>query len=226
MKNYFQPNAPDSGPWIFDKEKLIWVEPELSNEIDWHNWPVRKINENTTDIFFVDGFPRQATNTLRRLILECFGTIAIVDNIEHMYYPFEKFKNQEKKCILTIRDPFDAISSTYGYTKAQINNNIILESIIKYYIRITSIPLKIKEITIVDFEDIIKDPHVLLLKIKNKFNIIDDKIELYLNQKTTKSYDQNHNFTQKQEVISYLKQNIDRLDQCYNVYNQIVKEKL
>ena len=226
MKNYFQPNAPDSGPWIYCENKQMWIEPNLSKHIDWVNWPVRKTNQDTTNVFFIDGFPRQATNTLRRLILECFETVSIIDNIEHMFYPFELFSNDGKNCFLTIRDPFNAISSTYGYTKAEINNIEILDSIIKYYIRMTSIPFTVKEITVVEFEDIINNPYNLLLKIKNKFSLNSKNIESYINEKNTKAYDQNHNFTQKQNVIEFLKENIDRLEECYDIYNKISKEKI
>ena len=230
MKYYFQDNAPDSGPWTFDKEGNKWIEPILDKDIDWNNWPVRSINENTTDLFYVDGFPRQATNTLRRMLLECFPTIAITDNIYHMEYTFYSNMTMGKKCLLTIRDPFDAISSTYGYTNAETDNDVILDSIIKYYLRITSIPLKLpydlSHITIVDFNDIINNPHELLYKIKIMFNLLEDNLKKYVGLEKSKIYDKNHNFTQKQEVINYLNKNINKLEQCYDIYNRVKKEKI
>ena len=230
MKYYFQENAPDSGPWTFDKEGNTWIEPILDKDIDWNNWPVRSINENTTDLFYVDGFPRQATNTLRRMLLECFPTIAITDNIYHMEYTFYSNMTMGKKCLLTIRDPFDAISSTYGYTNAETDNDVILDSIIKYYLRITSIPLKLpydlSHITIVDFNDIINNPHELLYKIKIMFNLLEDNLKKYVGLEKSKIYDKNHNFTQKQEVINYLNKNINKLEQCYDIYNRVKKEKI
>ena len=226
MKNYFQPNAPDSGPWRYDSRLDCWVEPDLATSIDWENWPVRKSDEKTTDIFFIDGFPRQATNTLRRLILECFPTIAITADIQHMEYPFFASTNRGDKCIITLRDPLEAISSTYGYTKAKINNEDILQSIIRYYIRITSSPSRIENVSVVDFEDIVNNPYRLLLRLKNKFYIEKSNIDNYVEVKNTKTYDQNHNFTQKQEVVNYLKENISKLSECYNVYRQVIKEKI
>jgi|LauGreDrversion4_2_1035121.scaffolds.fasta_scaffold00005_73 hypothetical protein len=229
MKHYFQNNAPDSGPWIYSEEKNLWIEPNINKNIDWDNWPVRKIDENTTDIFYVDGFPRQATNTFRRMILECFPTIAIVDDIYHMENPFYQNIKIGKKCFLTIRDPLDAISSTYGYTKAEINNETILDSIINYYLRLTSIPFKLPytySISVVDFNDIVNSPYLILKKIKIKFNIVEDNLQKYKHLEKTNIYDKNHNFTQKEEVINYLKQNIQKLEKCYNVYNRIKKEKI
>ena len=230
MKYYFQENAPDSGPWTFDEKSNTWIEPNLDKDIDWNNWPVRNIDENTTDLFYIDGFPRQATNTLRRMLLECFPTIAITDNIYHMEYTFYSNMTMGKKCLLTIRDPFDAISSTYGYTNAEIDNDVILDSIIKYYLRITSIPLKLpydlSHITIVDFNDIINNPHELLYKIKIIFNLLEDNLKKYVGLEKSKIYDKNHNFTQKQEVINYLNKNINKLEQCYDIYNRVKKEKI
>ena len=232
MKKYPEPNPIDSGPWIYDESKKEWIEPDLVENINWVDWPVRKINQDTTNVFFVDGFPRQATNTLRRLILECFHTVAIVHDIEHKFYPFELFSKQGEDCLLTIRDPLDAMASTYGYEstygheKFGIDKIEQLDFMIKYYIRMASIPFEIKGITVVEFKDIVNYPHSLLLRIQEKFNLDSKNIESYLGQEKAKVYDENHNFTQKQDVRDFLNSNIALLDECYNIYNKALKEKI
>jgi len=232
MNTYWEPNPIDAGPWIYNENEKQWVEQNLVKDINWTNWPVRKINQDTTNVFFVDGFPRQATNTLRRLILECFHTVAIVHDIEHKLYPFELFTKQGEDCLLTIRDPLDAIASTHGYAstygnaKFGIDNMEQLDFMIKYYMRMTSIAFQIKGITVVEFKDIVNYPHSLLLKIQKKFNLDSKNIESYVGQEKTKVYDKNHNFTQKQDVRDFLNSNITLLDGCYNIYNKASKEKI
>jgi hypothetical protein len=157
----------------------------MNNDIIY-NETQRVRNSQTTHYFFVDGFQRQANNTLRRLMLDAFPTISIEEKIRHTIDSFENAINKDNIVICTLRNPFDAINSFCGYKKIDPldvdNVNYMLEVYCSLHYKLLK---KKQKITFINFEDIINNPSKILLYIKNKFNIKEDNIEKYKNLKLT-----------------------------------------
>jgi hypothetical protein len=191
-------------------------------------WPVRKSNNDTTHRFYVDGFYRQATNTLSRIILDSFPTVAIEIPISHREFLYDEAISLDMNVIATIRDPFDAIVSCFEYGEYSFTETIEFERDINFYIRIYKKLISIEsKINFIHFNSIIKNPSNILESIKNKYSIKIDNIYKYKNLDKSPMYNGTWDREKHIKIASLLnsfKLNTN-LNEAYFLYEEILKSK-
>lgn len=145
----------------------------------------------TTHNFYIDGFHRQANNTLRKLILDAFPTVSIEKKLEHTVVSFQEAFNSNKTVISTLRNPFDSFNSLCGYKNIDPLDVNQINLIIENYIYLHEYLYQNKNnILFIDFNDIIVNPIKILLYVKDKFSIKINNIEKYKELNTTPFYNQ------------------------------------
>jgi hypothetical protein len=231
MKKYnknIPKGGPDAGSWIYDENEKKWIEKPLDIEIDWLTWPVRKADENTTHKFYIDGSYRHATNTLVRIVLDAFPTVAIEIPIAHREFLYDEALSSGTNVIATIRDPFDSVVSCFEYGEYDFSETIEFERDINFYIRIYKKLLSIEnKINFIHFNSIIKNPSNILLLIKNHYSIKIDEIYKYENINNTPLYNGTTNREKHIKIASILndfKKNTN-LNEAYCLYEKILKSK-
>ncbi len=222
----FDPNAPDAGYWEYDSINNVWAESDPDSFIDWENWSVRKKNENTTHSFFIDGFPRQANRTLRRLLLDCFPHISITKDLLHREKFFYNAIKENEVCLLSIRSPYDSISSLYSYMNLDMSNKDLLIQEIKYYNRMTSLAIGNNNIYAIDFNDIINYPYLILSKIETQFNIPKSFADSFKYIDKTKSYEEGHNSTRTKEIDKFIISNKTLFTEAEELYKKAKEKRL
>jgi hypothetical protein len=229
-KNYknIPEGGPDSGAWIYDKLASNWIEEPLDYSVDWSTWPVRKADKDTTHRFYIDGFYRQATNTLSEIMLDAFPTIAIEIPISHREFLYDQAISSDMITIATIRDPFDAVVSCFEYGEYEFSETIEFERDINFYIRIYKKLISIEnKINFIHFNSIIKNPSNILRSIKDKYFIEIDNIYKYKNLDKSPMYNGTWNREKHIKIASLLndfKVNTN-LNEAYYLYEKILKSK-
>lgn len=218
----------DSGDWAYDQVNNKWVEAPIPEFVDWSHWPVRKSDENTTHKFYIDGFYRQATNTLASIILDAFPTVSIENGICHREFMYDNALASNCNVIATIRDPFDAVVSSFQYGEYEINKTIQFERDINFYIRIYKKLISIEDkINFIHFNSIIKNPSNILSLIKKQYSIKIDNIIKYENIKKTPVYNgtaNRENYNNIVLALSNFKINTN-LQEAYYLYKKILESK-
>lgn len=140
----------------------------------------RPYSSDTTHLLYIDGFNRQANNTLRRLVLNAFPTISITKPLRHSVDGFKDAIACDQITIATLRHPLDAINSLCGYKKMDTSDFDQIKSFLGGYRYLYEYLFKNKNlITFVKFEDIIINPSKILYYFENKFLIKKNKIKKY-----------------------------------------------
>ncbi len=143
----------------------------------------------TTHNFYIDGFRRQANNTLRRLVLDTFPTISINKKLEHTVSSFEEAFSSGKTVISTLRNPFDSFNSLCGYKNFDPLDTKQINAMIENYIYLHEYLYKNKDnFLFIEFKDIVNSPTKILFYLKNKFLIEKDFIEKYQDIENTPFY--------------------------------------
>lgn len=221
----FDAKAPDAGYWQYDGIKSAWVESDASN-LYQQNSLVRKKNKDTTHSFFVDGFPRQANHTLRQLLLACFLNISIEKNLVHREKYYYNAIKEGDICLLTIRSPYDNISSLYSYMNLDMSNKDLLIQEIKYYNRMTSLAIDNNNIYAVDFNDIINYPYLILSKIQTQFSIPESSIGSFKHVKNTELYTKTHGSTRTKEIDRFILSNKALFAEAEEIYKKAKEKKI
>lgn len=110
----------------------------------------------------VEGFPRSGTTFLYGLLKEAFV------NNEVIYSEHTASKLTMENVFVVIRNPYEAIFSWKNY----IGKNEDIVDIAKWYIRYHNAILdNIKNVTVIDFYEMITDPISVLDKVSKKINL-------------------------------------------------------
>ena len=136
----------DAGDWIFDDSLQKWIENEFISQEYYDSYPTkRNVFNNTKPTFYVGGFPRQANNTLRNILLTTFPDMSMPDPLMHTVSLAEKAILDKKIVFYTIRNPHDAILSLMSMNvklwpdrfifKNSKEYVLIINQYINYYIR-------------------------------------------------------------------------------------------
>jgi hypothetical protein len=131
------------------------------------------INHNQKIIdFSVAGFPRSANTFLaiflhRRKILS--GGKLKIHSHDHSVEYLKKISDQKGCCLVPIRNPIDAVVSTYIYYN---NKKTIKELSVWYFEYYSYINENIDFFLVVKFDDVVKRPNFIIKLIEKKYNIV------------------------------------------------------
>lgn len=109
---------PDAGMWDYDNAKGAWIE--VSDQ-DINESDTQFRNTNNFQQLIIDGFPRQGNRFLRDQLLLAMPDLDIPNRLRHKESFLLNEINKNKKILLTIRDPLEAVSSF-------INNQLVEEN--------------------------------------------------------------------------------------------------
>lgn len=192
----------------------------------------RDLGSLATHKFYVDGFHRQANNTLRRLLLDTFPTISIIKPLRHNVESFASAIKENEITIATIRNPKDSINSLCGYKGIDpLDKETITQCLDVYVYLHEYFNENVSKINFVHFDQIVNSPYILLKYIKNNFSIEKDNILKYKKLNSTPLFtyvDENglddHNKTSSLDNESKLSWiiNTAKYNKATSLYNKIL----
>jgi hypothetical protein len=147
------------------------------------------------------GFPRSGNTFLWQLLEQSFPTTNVVE-FTHNVNTLDIVG-----CIVPVRNPYQSVPSWCAFSGEK---NI--EATAKWYMRFnTKVLNNINNLLVVDFIELSTDPLIIIKKIANQLNISPIKVN-HLN------IDKNAKFKNYEEYNSPL------MEDCYNLYKEIVKQ--
>lgn len=194
----------------------------------------RKTDENTTHKFYVDGYQRQANNTLRRILLDSFPTISIDMPLRHSVKSFSQALKEQYIILCTLRSPKDSINSFCGYKKIDPLNKLEIIHSLEMYCYLHEYLLENKNyIKFIHFDQIIYNPGKLTQFIKEHFSIQDCNFKEYHELKLTPFFthfdedgEDGHNMTSNlatEEKLGWITKN-DEYKEANNLYDKLTEQ--
>ena len=234
----------DAGDWIFDDSLQKWIENEFISQEYYDSYPTkRNVFNNTKATFYVGGFPRQANNTLRNILLTTFPDMSMPDPLMHVVSLSEKAIVDQKIVFYTVRNPHDAILSLMSMNvklwpdRFIFKNNkeyvLIINQYINYYIRHCSfIKNNIKNITVISFEEIIHMNDDYNVNIQNNYIIrhLAHKYNLNINSNNNPTPFSAYTTSNKEvELLNlstfYYKKKLKKANEIYQEIIQLVSKQ-